>query len=377
MKRGEVDKDVDAAAELIYRSDVGGEAMLRRVAESVRSVTGGTHAYVLQRVAGTEGVVRAVAGEGGPEPAQRLAPPPASPPGRMVIPLSLDGAAVGSVVVDGIRATLRPESHRELALLAGLAARALQSSTVVEEAAWRAEREVQRQCRLMAGTASQLIEALNQISDTLEVLEREGELPAPHQEEVMRGRRSLGTALRLLSELYELGRAEAGELVPRQDAVELDALLRSVVQETEAAGTSAGVHFDIEVAHLPLARTDAACVRRILDNLVSNALRYSPPGAPITVRARIRPGKRVEDPASWLRIDVVDRGPGVAEGDAVFEETRRLGRAGAPGFRLAVSRRLARLLGGDVTLRTEQGAGSTFTLWLPLEGGGAITSGAG
>jgi signal transduction histidine kinase len=367
MKSGEIDKDVDAAAELIYRSDAGGEAMLRRVAESVRTVTGGAHAYVLQRVAGSEGVVRAVAGEGGPAPAQRLVPPAPSPPGRMVIPLSLDGAAVGSVVVDGIRAKLRPESHRELALLAGLAARALQSSTIVDEAAWRAEREVQRQGRLVTGTAAQLMEALNQISDTLEVLEQEGSLALAHQEQVMRGRRSLGTALRLLSELHELGETEAGELVPRHERVEVEALLRSVVQEYEPAANSAGVHFDFELGQLPHARTDAVCVRRILDNLVSNAVRYSPAGAPVTIRARVRAGRRAQDPASWLRIDVVDRGPGVAEGDAVFEETRRLGHAATPGFRLAVSRRIARLVGGDITLQTAPGAGSTFTLWLPVE----------
>jgi signal transduction histidine kinase len=66
---------------------------------------------------------------------------------------------------------------------------------------------------------------------------------------------------------------------------------------------------------------------------------------------------------------VVDRGKGVAEGDAVFEEARRLGRAGEPGFRLAVSRRIARLLGGDLTLQTAPDAGSTFTLWLPVESG--------
>jgi signal transduction histidine kinase len=369
MKRGEIDKDVDTAAELIYGSDAGGEAMLRRVAESVRTVTGGTHAYVLQRVAGSEGVVRAVAGQGGPEPSQRLAPPVPSPPGRMVIPLSLDGTAVGSVVVDGIRATLRPESHRELALLAGLAARALQSSTVVDEAAWRAEREVQRQFRLMTRTAAQLIDALNDISGLLELLEHEGELAPAHQEEVMQGRRSLGTALRLLSELHELGRAEAGELLPRHERVELDALLRSLVQEHEPAANAAGVHFDVEFVHLPPARTDAACVRRILNNLVSNAVRYSPAGAPITIRARVRAGRRAHDPSSWMRIDVVDRGKGVAEGDAVFEEARRLGRAGEPGFRLAVSRRIARLLGGDLTLQTAPDAGSTFTLWLPVEPG--------
>jgi signal transduction histidine kinase len=367
MKRGEIDRDVDAAAELIYRSDAGGEALLRRVAESVRSVTGGTHAYVLQRVAGSEGVVRAVAGHGGPQPAQRLAAPQPAPPARMVIPLSLDGAAVGSVVADGIRATLRPESQRELALLAGLAARALQSSTVVEEAASRAEREVQRQHRLMTGTAAQLIDTLNQITGMLEVLEHDAELTVPQQEEVMRGRRSLGTALRLLSELHELGQTQAGEIVPQHETVQLEALLRSLVQEHEAIANSAGVHFDVELATLPLARTDAACVRRIMENLLSNAIRYSPAGLPITIRARVRAGKRAQDPTSWLRIDVVDRGPGVAEGDAVFEEARRIGRVGSPGFRLAVSRRIARLLGGEVTLQSEPGAGSTFTLWLPVD----------
>ncbi|MEX2501446.1 MAG: ATP-binding protein, partial [Trueperaceae bacterium] len=68
-----------------------------------------------------------------------------------------------------------------------------------------------------------------------------------------------------------------------------------------------------------------------------------------------------------LRIDVADMGPGVLEREGVFEEVERVERKGAPGFRLAISRRVARLLGGDLTLETDGAAGSTFSLWLPLE----------
>jgi two-component system, sensor histidine kinase len=56
----------------------------------------------------------------------------------------------------------------------------------------------------------------------------------------------------------------------------------------------------------------------------------------------------------------------VSEGQAVFNEAQRMERRGSPGFRLAISRRVARLLGGDLMLQTAPGGGSTFSLWLPL-----------
>jgi signal transduction histidine kinase len=107
-------------------------------------------------------------------------------------------------------------------------------------------------------------------------------------------------------------------------------------------------------------------VRQVLDTLLSNAVRYTPIGGRITVNADIRPGRRKSDPSKYICLSVTDTGPGVGDQDLIFEEVYRVERRGAaPGFRLAISRRIARLLGGELSLETEADQGSTFTLWLP------------
>jgi signal transduction histidine kinase len=114
-----------------------------------------------------------------------------------------------------------------------------------------------------------------------------------------------------------------------------------------------------------LASTDPARVRQILGNLVTNAIKYTPAGG--RVRLSIR-GPSKSDPR--IAIDVRDTGPGIPAPfqERIFEEFFRLpeneGIAGS-GVGLAISRRFARLLGGDITVTDWFEGGSVFTLWLP------------
>lgn len=108
-------------------------------------------------------------------------------------------------------------------------------------------------------------------------------------------------------------------------------------------------------------------MRQILSNLLSNAVKYAAKG-PVTVEAQARDG---EGPASgpWIAVSVSDSGPGIPSEkiESVFEEYTRLDPHAQPGagIGLSISRRIARALGGDLTLASEAGRGSTFTLWLP------------
>jgi two-component system sensor histidine kinase BarA len=81
--------------------------------------------------------------------------------------------------------------------------------------------------------------------------------------------------------------------------------------------------------------------------------------------------RRVRDRRRWITISVSDTGPGVppTSRDSIFQEFVRIAHDGVEGLGvgLSISRRLARLLGGEITLQSEVGAGSTFTLWLPLD----------
>jgi len=118
---------------------------------------------------------------------------------------------------------------------------------------------------------------------------------------------------------------------------------------------------------LPPVRTDRDKVRQILLNLLSNAIKYTDDGS-IVVRAASDDGR--------LRVAVTDTGVGIPSDELgrVFDEFHRAETAGArrrsgTGLGLTISRRLARTLGGDVTAESRVGAGSTFTLDLPLTDG--------
>ncbi len=143
----------------------------------------------------------------------------------------------------------------------------------------------------------------------------------------------------------------------------------------------AGVEVDVDVdPGLSQAITDPTRVAQVLTNLIDNAVKFSPRGAKVTVRATIE-GDRVA-------ISVSDKGPGIPKGerDAIFREFYR-GKGEAVqaktgvGLGLAIARRVARLLEGELSLESETGKGSTFWLRMPYRipgfGGEVETTDAG
>jgi hypothetical protein len=120
-------------------------------------------------------------------------------------------------------------------------------------------------------------------------------------------------------------------------------------------------------------------VRQIVVNLLSNAVKFTPPGGTVTVQCdtvQSAPAPaRVVGEGPWAFIRVADTGIGIAPEHqaAVFEPFHQVDSgttrtAGGTGLGLTISRRLARLMGGDLTLESTPGVGSAFTLWLPAAG---------
>ena len=343
--------------------------MLRTVTESVRELTHAEFAYVVRSAPhGVELEVVESTGAGAPAQYEMIrALPQSSPPERLVLPLALDGMHLGVLVADGITAVPTAETERELELLTSMAALALQNQLLVTETQRLATQQAHRQFRLLSGTIYHLKNTLAIASEYSQLMQLDGEVSESQREYLRRSQRSISTALRLLSELHELGRTDMGDVVLQREPLNVVALIRDILRDYKLSTATTGIRFDLESPFVPLINTDPDCVRQIVDTLLSNAVRYSPADAHITVRLSVRSGRRAGDPAQWLRIDVSDNGPGVAERDAVFEEVQRVERKGPPGFRLAISRRIARLLGGDLTLETGRDTGSTFSLWLPLD----------
>jgi signal transduction histidine kinase len=113
-----------------------------------------------------------------------------------------------------------------------------------------------------------------------------------------------------------------------------------------------------------VARGDREKVHQVLLNLLSNALKFTEPGGEVTVRTSV--------PHEMVHVAVSDTGAGIdpAHLDAIFEpfvqvDASLTRRAGGAGLGLPIARQLAAAMGGSVTVRSEPGAGSTFTLVLP------------
>ena len=120
---------------------------------------------------------------------------------------------------------------------------------------------------------------------------------------------------------------------------------------------------------LPAIETDATRLRQILGNLVSNAVKYTPPGGRIVVNGAVRSdGKRQDD--QEILITVNDDGPGIPTDKLplLFTEFTRFdpGAAEGAGIGLAISQRIAEALGGEITVESTVGSGSTFALHLPV-----------
>jgi two-component system sensor histidine kinase KdpD len=168
-----------------------------------------------------------------------------------------------------------------------------------------------------------------------------------------------GRLERLVANLLDLSRLQAGAAVPRRELVPVDELighaLASVAAEDEGR---VGVTLPEDV---PLAEVDAVQVERALGNLVENALAFSPPGEPVRIEVS------ATDDEVVLRI--VDVGPGIPAGDLerVFEPFERAGdpERGGAGLGLSIARGFAEANGGRLWAESERRRGAALVLALP------------
>jgi len=175
-------------------------------------------------------------------------------------------------------------------------------------------------------------------------------------------RESAERSLNLLEDLLDLSRIDAEKLEPI--IVDADAwqMVREAVATVEPSAERRGIPLDIDGpdGRVP-ARTDPQRIRQILINLLTNAVRHSPPGEPIRIELRVTEHD--------LRFDVIDRGDGIApeQQAIIFEAFERAGKETqrGTGLGLALSRKLARLLGGDLRVESQLGKGARFFLELP------------
>jgi len=192
----------------------------------------------------------------------------------------------------------------------------------------------------------------------------DGDLNAMQQEDIGYIHQGATRMASLIGQMLDLSRMETGRLDMNSEVVDLAAALEEVAEATRPRAIAKGLAFALEVPReLPEVLGDMERVSQILHSLADNAVKFTASGdVRITVRVR----------GDWLETAFKDTGIGIAGEEIanVFDSFRRgddrLSRPhGGAGLGLAIAQRLARQMGGDVTVSSVLGKGSTFVLCLP------------
>ena len=168
---------------------------------------------------------------------------------------------------------------------------------------------------------------------------------------------------RLVANLLSLARIEAGALAPRWQAVDAAELVQQSCERLEHVAERSGVALEVETAPgLPVVRGDYMLLGQVVANLVENAIRHSPAGQSVTVRAA------AATEGDGVVLTVADQGPGVPPDqiESVFEPFRSGTNAGSSGVGLAICKAVVEAHGGTISVGERPAGGAEFTVTLPV-----------
>jgi two-component system sensor histidine kinase BarA len=224
----------------------------------------------------------------------------------------------------------------------------------------------------LATVSHELRTPLNSIIGFSDVLSAIQSLDEKQRRYVGNIQRSGAMLLDMINDILDLAKMESGKMEVRLTEFKIDRLLSAQCDMARPLTEKKNIDLSYAVPpDLPLLRQDQAIVQQILNNLLSNAIKFTPEGGRISIGAN-------RDPGGDLLLSVVDTGIGINkdEQQLVFEKFRQASGAlpdgdamtreySGTGLGLSIVRELCRLLGGDVSLESELGKGSTFTVRLP------------
>jgi signal transduction histidine kinase len=293
----------------------------------------------------------------------------------IVVPLVARGVTLGLLTLC-MTDSGRCYDDADLALARDLAQRA---ATAVDNArlyrdarAARADAEAANRAKsqFLSTMSHELRTPLNAITGYTELLEMgvRGPITAPQRADLARIRRSANVLMALVNDVLNFARLEAGQVEVRLDGVPLARVLADLEVLVAPQVTAKGLACTFESCDESLmVRADPDRLTQILTNLLTNAIKFTPEGGRIGVACRV-----ANDP-SLAHITVTDDGRGVAPDqlDRIFEPFVQVDRHLNPesqqgvGLGLAISRDLARAMGGDLTAASTPEVGSSFIVTLP------------
>jgi len=219
----------------------------------------------------------------------------------------------------------------------------------------------------LASMSHEIRTPLTAIVGFTELMQRDNALSIRQRDNLETVIRSSQHLVELLDDVLELARIEAGREELKLGNVELGEMVKTLRGMFKARTSARGLHYIVETTtDLPRwVRTDEGKFRQILINLTNNAIKFTAEG---TIRVRF---SRTHDVAPKLVVDVMDTGLGIDDDarDRIFEAFERTSReefTEGVGLGLQISRKFARLLGGDITFESAENVGSHFSLSLPL-----------
>lgn len=226
----------------------------------------------------------------------------------------------------------------------------------------QAREESDAKSRLVAVVNHEVRTPLNSILGFTELLLNEGAGPLNGKQKRYAGNVDAAGRhlLALINDSLDLSRIAAGKMDMEIVELELAPLIDQAAGQIQPLIDSRGLEIRVDAGGRPWVKADRRRLLQVLWNLLSNAIRHTSSGGVITISARCA-GQMAE-------ISITDTGSGIATDqlERIFEEYAQVeGQADGTGLGLPVSRRLAKLMSGDIRVISEIGVGSTFTITLP------------
>jgi PAS domain S-box-containing protein len=262
------------------------------------------------------------------------------------------------------------------------ARRAVETTLSAAQGAEERQRVAEQANRLkslfISSVTHELRGPLNAMLGNLDLLERVTPADAPQRPVVSRVLNSGRHLLQIVEDVLDVSRIEAGRMPVRSVAGRLGPPIVAALADSEAEARAKGITLTNSVSgsamELPYWGDDTR-VRQIISNLLTNAVKFTPVGGEVTVSAGT--ADTASDAAlmgegPWAYVRVEDTGVGIPADrmTTIFEpygQARLSDATHGTGLGLSIARRLARLMGGDVTARSTVGVGSQFVLWLPVD----------
>ena len=270
------------------------------------------------------------------------------------------------VLVHDSRKVAQEESERQTHLLMAEIAAHEATDRELQKAKEAAEAANQAKSRYLTGISHELRTPLNAVLGYAQLLDKDTAIPSSRKEAIGVIRRSGEYLADLIEGLLDISKIEAGRLDLHRTEVRLPLLLEQLVNLFRLQAQAKDIRFVYECPdRLPeYVRTDEKRLRQILINLLSNAIKFTEQGE-VSLRVRYR--------SQVAEFTVADSGMGIADGDRErifrpFERVRNPGVGHIPGtgLGLTITRLLTDVMGGDITLDSEPGKGSTFRVALML-----------